>query len=347
MVSLFTKNEATVSYVTVSNEFSGQRLDNFLLCALKGLPRTRVYRLVRKGEVRVNKGRIKPSYRLESGDIVRIPPVRDLGKTEPPKTPAAHNPLISRLLAAVLYEDDGLIILNKPSGLASHGGSGLDFGAIEALRVLRPDCPDLTLAHRLDKDTSGCLIFCKRRSMLRAIHALLREGGMRKIYWALVQGTWKKNKTVTIPLIKNQLSSGERIVKATTDSLGQQAITQFTPLEHYRDPMTQMPMTLIQAKPITGRTHQIRVHATESGFPIAGDQKYGNAEFNQFLRQGRSHDLKLSRLFLHAQQLKFKLPGSEKMIIVEAPLDTELTAVLHQLRSLPKDIKDRQENIHA
>lgn len=337
MVSLFTKKDSAVDYVTVSSESAGQRLDNFLLHALKGLPRTRVYRLVRKGEVRVNKGRIKPCYRLEPGDIIRIPPIRDLTDVQPAKVPSAHSPLMSGLLKAILYEDEGLIVLNKPSGLAVHGGSGLNFGAIEALRVLRPDCPDLELVHRLDRDTSGCLMLAKRRSVLRGLHALLREGGVHKVYWTLVQGSWKKSKKVNIPLIKNQLSSGERMVKVSTEALGQKAETHFRPLEHYRDPDTRLPMTLLEAKPITGRTHQIRVHATASGFPIAGDAKYGDANFNHFVRQ---QSLGLSRLFLHAKQLSFTLPATGQTLTVDAPLDAQLTQLIHRLRLRLKENLD-------
>lgn len=328
MVSLFTKKKSAVDFVTVSSELAGQRLDNFLIHTLKGLPKTRVYRLVRKGEVRVNKGRIKPNYRLAAGDIVRIPPVHDLKPSKAPKLTTTQSPLMKILEQAVLYEDESIIILNKPSGLAVHGGSGLNFGVIEAFRLLRRDCPDLELVHRLDRDTSGCLMLSKRRSTLRALHALLREAKVQKVYWALVKGLWKKAKTVTIPLMKNQLSSGERLVKASTVTLGQQAITDFKPLAHYRN-NTQIPMTLMEVRPITGRTHQIRVHATESGFPIAGDLKYGDKEFNHYLGQ-HSH-LSLTRLFLHAKALTFTLPGTDKELTVQAPLDAELAQLLEQL----------------
>lgn len=331
MVSLATKNECKVSYITVSAELAGQRLDNFLLNHLKGLPRTRVYRIVRKGEVRVNKGRVKPSYRLEAEDIVRVPPIQDLVSDRKSTIPSLPHRLKDKLAQAILYEDDALLILNKPSGLAVHGGSGLNFGAIEALRVLRPDCPSLELVHRLDRDTSGCLMFAKRRSMLRALHEMLREGSIQKVYWALVQGAWKKSKIVTIPLLKNQLSSGERIVRASTEALGQSATTRFRPLQQYYDPIAEMPMTLMEAKPITGRTHQIRVHATESGFPIGGDPKYGNEAFNRYLSQAKIG--RMSRLFLHAQRLTFTLPGTDKILTIEAPLDTELSQCMIHFRT--------------
>ncbi len=330
MVSSTTKNDSALHYLTVSDEMAGQRLDNFLLNHLKGLPRARVYRIVRKGEVRVNKGRVEVSYRLEAGDSIRIPPIRDLApKATSTKTPSAQNPLLLNLSKAILYEDEGLIILNKPRGLAVHGGSGLSFGAIEALRVLRPDCPSLELVHRLDRETSGCLMFAKKRSTLRALHQMLREGSIQKVYWALVQGSWKKGSRVNIPLIKNQLSSGERIVKASTESVGQQALTVFKNLALYRDPETQMPMSLMEAKPITGRTHQIRVHASESGYPIAGDPKYGNDDFNRYLRSPR---FQLSRLFLHAQRLTLTLPGKEQVLTIEAPLDSELSNLMLKLK---------------
>lgn len=331
MVSLVTKNESPVEYITITPELAGQRLDNFLMNILKGLPRTRIYRIVRKGEVRVNKGRIKPSYRLEAGDVIRIPPIRDLDFSEKPAPFSVPNRLQADLSKAILYEDDALLILNKPSGLAVHGGSGLSFGAIEALRILRADCPYLELVHRLDRDTSGCLMFAKRRSMLRALHEMLRKGAIQKVYWTLVQGAWKKAKTVTIPLIKNQLSSGERIVRPSTAEIGQTATTHFKPLRHYYDEGTKIPMTLMEAKPITGRTHQIRVHATESGFPIAGDPKYGDETFNRYIGQAKIGQL--SRLFLHAHCLTLVLPGTDKVLTVEAPLDAVLLRCVERLEA--------------
>lgn len=311
-----------VKQITVAAEYAGQRLDNFLINLLKGLPKTRVYRIIRKGEVRVNKGRIGPDYRIVAGDIVRIPPMRlsqdpiNLKKSSS-KIPTKVN---EQLLSQILYEDEGMIILNKPSGMAVHGGSGLSFGVIEALRILRQDCPNLELVHRLDRETSGCLMIAKRRSILRWLHELLRTGQIEKRYWALVKGEWRAGKEVNQPLQKNQLSSGERMVRVKAG--GQEALTAFRVLNRYSGTRTRQgsdefhesgsslgtnlaKATLMEACPITGRTHQIRVHAEFAGSPVAGDDKYGDESFNREMKK-----LGLSRLFLHA--ISIKIPLSDK-----------------------------------
>lgn len=294
----------------------GQRLDNFLIKILKGVPKSHVYRIVRKGEVRVNSKRVKPDYRLQEGDILRIPPVRLTEKVEHKPSPTWVKTLEKR----IIYEDPDLLILNKPAGLAVHGGSGINMGVIEIMRAARPKAKFLELAHRLDRDTSGCLILAKKPSILKELHALLREDGMEKRYLALVKGHWPKRVTrVDAALQKNQLRSGERIVRV--DASGKLALTEFKIVERFGE------ATLVEATLRTGRTHQIRVHTAHQGHPIAGDDKYGDKEFNQWWY---SHGKK--RLFLHAKSVKFKLSPERQLIAVESPLDTELTECLEQLK---------------
>jgi len=313
-------NDSHVSAVRtleVDEGGAGQRIDNFLLKHLKGVPKTRVYRILRKGEVRVNKKRIKPDYRLNIGDLVRIPPIR-VGE-EPEHLPPSDK-VLQQLRDCIIYEDDGLLILNKPSGLAVHGGSGLSYGVIEGLRALRPEARFLELAHRLDRDTSGCLVIAKKRSVLRAFHTLLREGGMDKYYLALVMGRWKGGgRRIDAPLLKNELKSGERLVRVSEE--GKPSLSIFTPLTIYKD------ATLMRVKLITGRTHQVRVHAQHSGHPIAGDDKYGDEAFNRVMA-GRG----LKRLFLHAAELRFTLP-EHVTVQVEAPLDENLQRLLVTLET--------------
>jgi len=309
----------SVRFVTIDPDDEGQRIDNYLMARLKGVPRTRVYRLLRKGEVRVNKGRIQASYRLCAGDTVRIPPVRVATPDSPP--PAPGTSLLASLSAAILYEDDYFLVINKPSGLASHGGSGIRHGAIEAMRSLRPDIRRLDLVHRLDRDTSGCLVFAKRRSSLRSLHEQLREHRVDKRYQLLVNGSWEGGRrTIEAPLDKNQLSSGERIVRIS--DAGKPAMTEFRVIERFAD------ATLLEARPKTGRTHQIRVHAVAAGHPIAGDDKYGDDAANRTLRR-----VGLRRLFLHAHSMAFRLPGEDgEMIRVTAPLSDDLKTVVAKLR---------------
>ncbi len=304
--------------VEVDEGSSGQRIDNFLQKQLKGVPKTRIYRILRKGEVRVNKKRIKPDYRLNMGDVVRIPPVRVSDKPQPAR-PADR--VLQQLNDSILYEDEGLLVLNKPSGLAVHGGSGLAYGVIEGLRALRPEARFLELAHRLDRDTSGCLVIAKKRSVLRAFHTLLREGGMDKVYFALLKGRWRGGgKRIDAPLRKNELKSGERVVRVSKD--GKPSLSIFTPVTIYKD------CSLMRVKLITGRTHQVRVHAQYSGHPIAGDDKYGDDDFNRMMA-GRG----LKRLFLHAAELHFTLP-EHGTVHVEAPLDDNLQNLLSNLEEL-------------
>ena len=307
-----------VRFVTVDEESAGQRIDNFLLRVLKGVPKTRIYRIVRKGEVRVNKKRVNASYRLECGDVVRVPPVKVASRSAPPR-PAGT--VLTQLEQAVLYEDEQLLIINKPSGLAVHGGSGLSYGVIEALRQLRPQQRTLELVHRLDRDTSGCLVIAKRRSMLRHLHnQLQRKTGVEKLYQALVVGKWPARKQlVNAPLLKNVLRSGERMVHVHAE--GKKCRTEFAVLARFPG------MTLIQASPITGRTHQIRVHCLHAGHPIVGDEKYGVGAQQQQLKASG-----VRRLFLHAASIQFELPDGQRLK-VEAPLPDDLLAVLSSMNS--------------
>lgn len=305
-----------VQMLEVSPELAGQRIDNFLRTQLKGVPKTLIYRILRKGEVRVNKGRIKPEYKLQAGDIVRVPPLRLAERDEP--VPLAQG-LLERLEAAIVYEDKALIVLNKPAGIAVHGGSGLSFGVIEALRQMRPDAKELELVHRLDRDTSGLLMVAKKRSMLRHLHQELRGDGVDKRYMALVRGRWDTSKKqVNAPLLKNTLRSGERMVEVTDE--GKDALTLFRVLRRFGDFAT-----LVEAKPVTGRTHQIRVHARHAGHSIAGDSKYGDEEFSSVIR-----DLGGKRLFLHAYALKVPLPDGGELAL-EAPVDDLWARTLERL----------------
>ena len=311
-------NTPSVRIVAISEEEAGQRIDNFLRTQLKGVPKSMIYRILRKGEVRVNKKRIKPEYKLEAGDGVRIPPVRVAEREE-----AAISPKLDRVASlanAILYEDDYILVLNKPSGTAVHGGSGLSFGVIEGLRALRPEARFLELVHRLDRDTSGILLVAKKRSALRSLHEQLREKGMQKDYLALVRGQWPSHvKVVQAPLLKNILQSGERVVRVSSE--GKPSETRFKVEERYAQ------ATLVKASPVTGRTHQIRVHTLHAGHPIAFDDRYGEREFDKLLAPTG-----LRRLFLHAAALSFTHPHSGDRMRMEAPLDDELKQCLAALR---------------
>jgi 23S rRNA pseudouridine955/2504/2580 synthase len=308
-------NRPAVKLLTIDAEIAGQRIDNFLITKLKGVPKTHIYRLLRKGEIRVNKGRIKADYRLAEGDLVRIAPIR-MGEPNNPIQASAG--LIKALDSAILYEDDGILVVNKPSGLAVHGGSGVSLGLIEALRQVRPESKHLELVHRLDKETSGCILVAKKRSTLKALHEALRQGQMDKVYLALVVGQWPSNKKeINAPLLKNVLQSGERMVNVNPE--GKASKTLFKVVQRFSD------VTLVEAKPITGRTHQIRVHAKYGGHPIVGDEKYGYDDVNK-----RMKSLGVPRLFLHAAHLTFVATNGEK-VTVNAPLDDVLTRALAAL----------------
>lgn len=318
------KVESTLSQVQffeVDEELAGQRLDNFLLARVKGVPKSKIYNIIRKGEVRVNKGRIKPDYKLVAGDQVRVPPIRlDAVVKDVPAKPS--NQLVKQLENSILYEDDGLLVVNKPAGLAVHGGSGVSLGLIETLRQMRPEARYLELVHRLDRDTSGCIMIAKKRSYLRHLQAALREkasGQIVKIYQALVLGAWsKKDSRVDAPLLKVEVADDERVVKVHKD--GKPSLTEFKILKCFKG------FTLVEAKPITGRTHQIRVHAQYRGHPLAGDEKYGRDDVNEQLKV-----VGIKRLFLHASKLGFVLPNQSEMTFVEAPLATDLQQALSNL----------------
>ncbi|MGG5828143.1 23S rRNA pseudouridine(955/2504/2580) synthase RluC [Aeromonas salmonicida] len=311
-----TQIQQQVQLLTIEAEHEGQRIDNFLKTQLKGVPKSLIYRILRKGEVRVNKKRIKPEYKLCPGDEVRVPPVRVAEKNE---LPSANLGSIQRLESQILFEDDAMIVLNKPSGMAVHGGSGLSFGVIEGLRALRPDARFLELVHRLDRDTSGVLLVAKKRSALRSLHEQLRVKTMRKQYLALVRGQWQPHvKVVNAPLRRNDLQSGERVVRVSSD--GKPSETRFRIARQFTE------ATLVECSPITGRTHQIRVHTQHAGHPIACDDKYGEAAFDEKMRsQG------LKRLFLHAWKLTFTHPVDGREVLIEAPLAPELDNFLNKL----------------
>lgn len=304
-----------VSTIEVDADYASQRIDNYLMALLKGVPRSRIYRIIRKGEVRVNRKRVKAQYKLRSGDLIRVPPIR-VAQDDAAVVVSAG--LGDSLKSAVLYEDDALLVINKPSGLAVHGGSGLALGLIEALRVVRSD-PGLELMHRLDRETSGCLLITKKRSALRQLHDDLRQGRIDKIYTALAVGKWPARfAEIRAPLLKNHLKSGERMVVVSKE--GKLSHTRFRILQRYSQ------ATLLEAIPVTGRTHQIRVHARFAGCSLAGDGKYGEDDANKAFKA-----LGLSRLFLHASRLGFVSPATGRAVVVAAPLPQALENTLKKL----------------
>lgn len=305
----------------IDREEAGQRLDNYLLRHLKGVPKSRIYKIVRSGEVRINKGRCQPDQRLNEGDVLRLPPVRRAAFSEekPPVAPMVDLP--------VLYEDEALIALNKPCGVAVHGGSGLAWGLIEALRAQRPDARFLELAHRLDRETSGVLLVAKKRSALIALHDMFREQKGDKRYLALVPGVWtEKSIQVTLPLFKYLTAEGERRVRIAKgrDLQNPEVRTAET---HFRLKKQYPGYALVETKLKTGRTHQIRVHLAALGYPIVGDDKYGDFALNKSLANSKA----LERMFLHAFSMRCKHPASGEPLNVEAPLPVELDRFLATL----------------
>lgn len=312
---------AKVQLIEITEQHSGQRLDNFLLARLKGVPRSRIYRLLRKGEVRVNKGRKEAKFRLNTGDMVRIPPVRVSQEKSVVPVPAVLGRSLQR---DILFEDETLIVLNKLPGFAVHGGSGIDSGVIEGLRQQRPEAPFLELLHRLDRDTSGCLLIAKKRSVLRKLHELFRDDVIEKTYLALFAGIWNRKKTlVDAPLLKNVSKGGERMV--VVRRAGKPSQTLFRRIRH----LAHVQATLVQAEPKTGRTHQIRVHAAWLGHPLVGDQRYGSPEVN---REFKSRGFR--RLFLHAEKLKFVHPVTGQLLLINAPLPLELVALINDEKQI-------------
>ena len=307
-----------VQFIDIDEDMAGQRIDNFLRNQLKSIPKSMVYRILRKGEVRVNKKRVKAEYKLEAGDVVRVPPVTIEAKAEEATAPSTKLNKVAELEHCIIHEDDHVLILNKPSGTAVHGGSGLKFGAIEALRALRPQARFLELVHRIDRDTSGILLVAKKRSALRHLQAQFREKTVQKYYFALVMGEWEnKWKVVNAPLLKNEVNSIVRV-----NSNGKPSETRFKILEKFDQ------ATLIQASPITGRTHQIRVHTQYMGHPIAWDDRYGDRRFDAYTAQ-----FGIDRLFLHAANIRFVHPATEEQMEINAPLDSKLEHALAQMRS--------------
>jgi 23S rRNA pseudouridine955/2504/2580 synthase len=311
------------NHLAVDEAGVGQRVDNFLLRLLKGVPKSHIYRILRSGEVRVNRKRVRPDARLALGDDLRIPPVRTAAGPQAPVLPPRPVAL------PILYEDEALIAIDKPPGLAVHGGSGIRFGLIEQLRAQRPQARFLELVHRLDRDTSGVLLVAKKRAALLALHATLREGGADKRYLVLVKGRWRDAmRRVELPLTKFVTGQSERRVRVEHQG-GQAARTVFRRRTVWA--AAEPPLSLLEAELHTGRTHQIRVHLTHLGFPLAGDDKYGDFAWNRELaRQG------LKRMFLHAWRLSLPHPTSAQALTLESPLPADLVAFVA-----------RQERAHA
>jgi len=307
-----------VSWLTVGDDAEGQRIDNFLVRTLKGVPKSHIYRILRSGEVRVNKGRVGPDARLVVGDVVRVPPVRTAAPAR-----AEHPAAARRFAPAILHEDEALIAVDKPAGLAVHGGSGIALGMIEQLRGARPGSRFLELVHRLDRDTSGVLLVAKKRSALTALHAQLREGKVDKRYVALVRGPWRDaTRTVDVALHKYSTREGERRVRV--DEGGRESTTIFRRERTWPD--HDPPLALLEAELETGRTHQIRVHLAHTGHALAGDDKYGDFAWNRLLaKEG------LKRMFLHAKTMMFIHPASGEELRVESPLPAELARYLAAL----------------
>ncbi len=302
----------------ITPEHAGRRIDNFLAWVLQGVPKSRIYRMLRKGEARVNGGRVRPAYRICPGDRLRIPPVYT-------EAPSIHRDipewLKTALGDAVVYEDADLLALAKPAGVAVHSGTGVSLGLIEVLRAMRPEEPYLELVHRLDRGTSGCLLVARRPEALRALHGMLRAGRIEKTYLTLLGGRWRGGaEVVDLGLCRDVLRSGERMVGVATD--GKPARTVFTPRELFRS------ASLMEARLITGRTHQIRVHAMEIDHPVAGDAKYGDKRFNRVM-----HELGLRDLFLHSHRISLVSPMSGARISIATELPAALRGVLQALRA--------------
>jgi len=305
-----------VRHLEVPESQDGQRLDNFLQRALTEVPRSRIYRIIRKGEVRVNGGRASPQTRLHTRDTIRVPPLQVIPRPDPAR-PGAE--ALERVRNSIVHQDERVLVLDKPAGMAVHGGSGISYGVIEALRALRPD-ETLELAHRLDRDTSGCLIVVRNTPTLRILHALLREGGaFEKRYLALLQGHWNLGKKrIDVPLRTDIRVSGERTVRA--DSSGKVSLSEFRPVQFFGKLAT-----LVEVALHTGRTHQIRVHAQYAGHPVAGDEKYGDKAFNTQLKA-----LGLHRMFLHASSVSFQWPAGGQFS-VNTPLPEDLATLIDRL----------------
>lgn len=303
-------------FLTIGEEEAGQRIDNFLLRICKGVPKSHVYRILRSGEVRVNKGRIDQMYRLSEGDVVRVPPIRIAEKSSSQQAPGAE--------FAVVFEDTHLLVIDKPAGVAVHGGSGVSYGVIEQLRAARPQAKFLELVHRLDRETSGLLLIAKKRSALTNLHDQMRDGVTDKRYLAAVAGDWvNKRQHVKLPLHKFTTPDGER--RVVVQAGGQEAHTVFNLKRKWQD------FALLEAELKTGRTHQIRVHLASSGFPILGDEKYGDFALNKQLQKANDTRGALKRMFLHAYQITFTHPDTGQPLTLRAPLPAECDRFLVSL----------------
>lgn len=309
-----------VEFLRVESDRCDQRIDNFLLGYWKKLPKSRVYRLLRKGEVRVNGKRVKPEYRLQADDQLRLPPVTLPETTEARPVPGQQ--LRHQLDSAILYEDDVMVAFNKPSGLAVHGGSGIHLGLIESYRAMHPERRFVELVHRLDRDTSGVVLIAKKRSALKTLQEAFRQKTqIKKVYWCLVMGQWPAQvQQISAPLLKHQAVGGER--RVTVNEEGKASLTRFRALGVYKE------VSWVEAQPVTGRTHQIRVHCQFAGHPILGDTKYQTEEAESECRK-----LGLSRLFLHAAQLTVPHPVSGEPLTVQAPLEKPLHRLLQSLQA--------------
>jgi 23S rRNA pseudouridine955/2504/2580 synthase len=305
-----------VRLITISDEEANQRIDNFLLRICKGVPKSHIYRVLRSGEVRVNKGRIDQTYRLKEGDVVRIPPIRVAEKTAPTAPGAEFK---------ILLEDPYMLVIDKPAGVAVHGGSGVSYGVIEQLRASRPEAKFLELVHRLDRETSGVLLLAKKRSALTNLHEQIREGQLDKRYLTLVHGDWQNARQhIKLPLFKYNTPDGERRVRVQSDGLASHTV--FNLIRRYGS------FALLEAELKTGRTHQIRVHLASSGFPIAGDDKYGDFGLNRALQKAEGSRIALKRMFLHAHQITFLHPESANPVTLKAPLPADCQQFLKSLK---------------
>lgn len=319
----------SVQFLTVGEEGAGQRLDNYLLRALKGVPKSHVQRIIRSGEVRVNKKRCKGTDRLQAGDVVRLPPIRTAVPNHTPVAAPARD-------FDVVYEDEVLLVINKPAGVAVHGGSGVSFGVIEQLRRARPEACYLELVHRLDKDTSGLLMIAKKRRALVNLHEAMRLQHPKKIYWALGVGVWPQNvRHVALPLVKYQGAQGEKMVRVADN--GQPAHTVFRVLQRFSGNLLYQiglsDLSLVEARLYTGRTHQIRVHMQSQHSPIAGDERYGDYQANKRLQK-----IGLRRMFLHAAELQLHHPITGENLVLRAPLPGDLQQLLQYLSAQPADL---------
>jgi 23S rRNA pseudouridine955/2504/2580 synthase len=327
---------AQVSMIEIDDSAAGQRIDNFLLRVCKGVPKSHIYRILRSGEVRVNKGRVDAQYRLALGDLVRVPPIRVAQPDEPAaaNVPSAH--------FDILYEDDHLLVIDKPAGVAVHGGSGVAFGVIEQLRAARPQAKFLELVHRLDRETSGVLMLAKKRLALVNLHEQIRENRMDKRYFACVHGQWAsdwgRRRAVKEPLHKYLLPDGERRVRVQPDGLPSHTV--FNLVDRWPE------YALLEAELKTGRTHQIRVHLAHLGLPIVGDAKYGDFALNKALARANAQP-GLKRMFLHAHRLKLTHPSTGETLQVEAPLPADCRRFIGQLADMARNLRESQGGAHG